>query len=84
MPETGLSLKASVANFFKNIYKYFMTDKQLVLEAVNKLPENISIAQIAEDVEILAAISKGEEDVAAGRVKSHAEVEKLFASWISK
>lgn len=61
-----------------------MTDKQFVLEAVNKLPDDISLAEIAEDVEIMAAIGKGEEDIAAGRLKTHEQVEELFASWISK
>lgn len=61
-----------------------MTDKQIVLEAIRKLPDDISIEEIAEDVEILAAIRKGEADIAAGRFKTHEEVEKLLASWTTK
>jgi predicted transcriptional regulator len=32
----------------------------------------------------MAAIRKGKADVKAGRVKSHARVEKMFETWISK
>ena len=61
-----------------------MTDKQLVLETVSKLPETASIQEIAEEVEIMAAIRKGEKAADEGRVKSHEEVSKLVSSWTSK
>ena len=61
-----------------------MTDKQLALETLNKLPETASIQEIAEEMEIMAAIRIGEEASDAGRVKPHEEVKKMFASWISK
>jgi len=40
--------------------------------------------EIAEELQIMAAIRKGKSDVKAGRVKSHARVEKMFEAWISK
>ena len=40
--------------------------------------------EIAEELQIMAAIRKGKEDVKAGRVKSHAEAERLFEESISK
>ncbi len=83
MSAAGL-IESHAAKGAVNPYKYVMTDKQIVLEAVSKLPDDISITEIAEDVEILAALQKGEDDITAGRVKTHDEVEKLFGSWISK
>ncbi len=44
-----------------------MTDKQRVLETISGLPEQASSQQIAEEVEILAAIRRGEEAADAGR-----------------
>jgi predicted transcriptional regulator len=40
--------------------------------------------QVIEDTQIAEALRIGKNDVKAGRVKSHAEVEKLFQTWISK
>ena len=40
--------------------------------------------EITGELEILAAIRKGQQDVKAGRVKSHEEVERTLDEWISK
>jgi predicted transcriptional regulator len=61
-----------------------MRDKQVAIETINNLPENRSMEEIAEELKIMAAIRKGKDDVKAGRVKSHAEVEKMFEEWISR
>lgn len=61
-----------------------MTDKQLVIDAVSRLPDATSMETIQEEVEILAAIRRAEESANAGRVVSHDEVRKLVASWSSK
>jgi predicted transcriptional regulator len=61
-----------------------MKDKQVALETINKLPEDSSMDEIAEELQILAGIRKGKEDVKAGRVKSLAEVEQLVEAWISR
>ena len=61
-----------------------MTDKQRVLETISGLPEQASLQQIAEEVEILAAIRRGEEAADAGRTKPHEEVKKLLSSWTAK
>ncbi len=61
-----------------------MKDKDVAIEAIANLPDNASMQEIAEELQIMAAIRKGKQDVAAGRVKSHAEVRDLFEAWISK
>ena len=61
-----------------------MKDKDMAILTINKLPEDTSMEEIAEELQIMAAIKKGKADVRAGRVKSHAQVEKLFETWISK
>jgi predicted transcriptional regulator len=61
-----------------------MNDKTVAIETINDLPENSSMEEIAEELQIMAAIRKGKEDVKAGRTKTHAEVEKMFETWISK
>jgi len=61
-----------------------MKDKQVAIQTISQLPENASMDEIAEELQIMAAIRKGKADVKAGRVKSHAQVEKMFEAWISK
>jgi predicted transcriptional regulator len=61
-----------------------MKDKEVAIQTINRLPENASMEEIAEELQIMSAIRKGKLDVKAGKVKSHAQVEKLFETWISK
>jgi predicted transcriptional regulator len=58
-----------------------MTDKQAVLDALQRLPENASLDEIAEELRIMAAVRRGRSDIAAGRSKAHREVEDLLESW---
>jgi len=58
-----------------------MTDKQAVLDALHRLPESATLDEIAEELRIMAAIRRGRGDIAAGRVKTHEEAEKLMESW---
>jgi hypothetical protein len=37
-----------------------MTQKELVLDAINELPEEASLDEIAERIEFLAAVQKGD------------------------
>jgi predicted transcriptional regulator len=60
-----------------------MTDKQAVLDALQRLPESATLDEIAEELRIMAAIRRGREDVAAGRVKTQEQTEKLMESWAS-
>lgn len=58
-----------------------MTDKQAVLDALDRLPENTSIEEITEELRIMAAIRHGRADIAAGRCQSHEVVGQLIESW---
>ena len=58
-----------------------MTDKQAVLDALKRLPENASLEEIAEELRIMGAVRRGRADIAAGRTKTHREVEHLLESW---
>ena len=61
----------------------FMTDKQAVIDALQRLPENASLEEITEELHIMAAVRRGRADVVAGRGKTHEETEQLFESWAS-
>jgi predicted transcriptional regulator len=76
--EVVLALKSCLGQF------PFMTDKQLVMQALRRLPEDVSLKEITEEIRIMAAIRRGREDVAAQRVKTHEEVAQLLESWSSQ
>ena len=58
-----------------------MTDKQAVIDALQRLPEDASLEEISEELRIMAAIRRGRADVAAGRTKTQEEAERLLESW---
>jgi predicted transcriptional regulator len=60
-----------------------MTDKQAVIDALNRLPENASLEEITEELRIMAAVRRGRADIAAGNTKTQDEAEHLLESWAS-
>ena len=58
-----------------------MTDKQAVVDALNRLPEGATLEEITEELHIMASIRRGRGDIAAGSSRSHEEVEQLAESW---
>jgi predicted transcriptional regulator len=61
-----------------------MSDKQLALDSIERLPENASLDVIAERVEFLAAIRKGLDQIERGETIPHDEVKRQLATWLSK
>lgn len=58
-----------------------MTDKQAVVDALQRLPENASLEEITEELRIMAAVRHGRADVTADRTKTHEEAQGLLESW---
>jgi predicted transcriptional regulator len=61
-----------------------MTDKQAVIDALQRLPENASLDEISQELQLMAAVRRGRMDVAAGRTKTHEEVKQSLASWAAE
>ena len=61
-----------------------MSDKQLVVELLSRLPADAKLQDIGKEIEFLAAIREGEEQADRGEVVPHEQVKREFASWISK
>ncbi len=61
-----------------------MTDKELVITTLKKLPEEILLEDILEEIQILVAIQRGEQAADAGRVTPHEDVKKMIVSWTSR
>jgi hypothetical protein len=61
-----------------------MTAKKLVLDTVERLPDDVSLEEITKRLEVIAALQKGLDSLDRGEGKSIDDVEKLMSSWITK
>jgi len=61
-----------------------MSDKQLALDSIQRLPENTSLDAIAERLEFLAGVRKGLDQIERGETVSHDEVKRQLATWLTK
>jgi hypothetical protein len=61
-----------------------MTDKQLVLDTVHKLPDDTPLEKISEEIEFLVAVQQGLKALDEGRVVSHEDVRARVASWVNR
>lgn len=61
-----------------------MSDKEAVIQRVQQLPETASVGEIVEELEILAAVRRGEKAADEGRTKPHEEVKRLLAEWTAR
>ncbi|MEI8310522.1 MAG: hypothetical protein WCH98_07195 [Verrucomicrobiota bacterium] len=61
-----------------------MSQKELVLEAIQELPDDASIDQIADRVEFMATIQKGIDDIDRGDTVPHEEIKKQLATWLTE
>lgn len=60
------------------------TAKHQVQQILEKLPEDASLEDIQYHIYVRQKIEQGLEDVAAGRVISHSEVQQRLAKWLTK
>ena len=61
-----------------------MTQKELVLDVLNELPEETSLQEIAQRIEFLAAIQKGIDQLDRGEGIPHEEVKRQLATWLAR
>jgi predicted transcriptional regulator len=61
-----------------------MSVKEQVLQAIQRLPDDIDCRDIADEVAFLAAVREAEADIAAGRVISNEEMKARITAWSGK
>jgi predicted transcriptional regulator len=61
-----------------------VTQKRLVLDVINELPDETSLDEIAERVEFLAAIQKGIDQLDRGEGIPDDEVKRQLATWLAR
>ena len=60
------------------------TAKEQVQEILEALPADASLEDIQYHIYVRQKIQQGLDDIAAGRVVSHDEVQKRLAKWLTK
>ena len=61
-----------------------MTDKEIVIDALQKLPDDVTLDDIMANLELLAQIREGHSDADAGRVISHENMKHEFRTWTTR
>lgn len=58
-----------------------MISKTLLIETLNKLPENLTIDQVIDQVIFLEKVQKGLDDSANGRINTKKQAKEKLSKW---
>jgi len=61
-----------------------MSNKEIVIDLVGRLPENATLLEIAKEIEFVAGVREGFAQLDRGEGVPLEEVEKQLPSWITK
>lgn len=61
-----------------------MSNRQIVIDLVQKLPDDTSLHEIAREVEFVAGVREGFEQLERGEGIPAEEVRKMIAAWTAK
>jgi hypothetical protein len=58
-----------------------MSVKEQVLQAIQRLPDDIDFRDVTDEIALLAAVHEAECDIEAGRLISNEEMKSRIAQW---
>ena len=58
-----------------------MSDKEAVIELLKRLPSEISLREILREIEFIAAVKEGLDEIDQGQGVSVESVEKMIETW---
>ena len=58
-----------------------MSVKEQVLEAIQRLPDDINFRDVADEIALLAALQEAEHDIEQGRLISNEEMKSRIGQW---
>ena len=61
-----------------------MTKKKIALDTISELPDEVSLDEIAERIEFLAAVQKGLDQLDRGEGIPHDKVKRRLATWLAR
>ncbi len=61
-----------------------MSTKEIVHDLLEKLPQDVSLQEVAREIELIAGIHKAREEAARGEGVSPEQAKQLVDSWVSR
>jgi predicted transcriptional regulator len=58
--------------------------KEQVLQAIQRLPDDIDFRDVTDEIALLAAVREAERDIEQGRLISNSEMRSRIAEWNAK
>ena len=58
-----------------------MSVKEMVLEAIHRLPSDANFRDVTEEIALLAAVNEAEDDISNGRLVSDEEMKARLTKW---
>ena len=77
----GGRMKVRLPDWGKLSHPLVMSVKEQVLEAIQRLPDDINFQDVADEIALLAAVHEAERDIQEGRMISNDEMKSRIAQW---
>lgn len=61
-----------------------MSNKEIVQDLLHRLPESLSLHDIAREIDFIAAVQQGLDEIEAGERIPIEEIERELPSWVIK
>jgi len=61
-----------------------MSVKEQVLQAIQRLPDDIDFRDVADEIALLAALQEAEGDIEQGRLISNEEMKSRIGQWTAR
>ena len=61
-----------------------MSNREIAIDVIQKLPENASLQEIAREIEFVAGVREGFEQMELGEGVPAEEVRQMIPSWIER
>jgi hypothetical protein len=61
-----------------------MSNREIVINLIEKLPEDMPLQDIAREIELIAGVRKAREEAARGEGVSPDQARQLVDSWVSR
>ena len=58
-----------------------MSVKEQVLQAINRLPDDINFRDVTEEIAFLAAVREAEQDIQEGRLVTNEQMKARIGEW---
>ena len=65
-------------------YSYAMSNREIAIDLIQKLPENASLYEVAREIEFIAGVREGFEQLERGEGVPAETVRDMVHSWIAK